>query len=106
MRSRSLPLAAIAAFASVFVVQAQDMTGLDVTSDAFTKAEMSRADIEAAIAALEPNRVLDLSGKSLNGLDLSGLDLRRVKLQSARINKTSFKGANCPSSNALRQFSA
>ena len=73
---------------------AQDMMGLDVTSDAFTKSEMTRPDIEAGIAALAPNAVLDLSGKSLNGLDLSGMDLRRTKLQSARINKVNFKGSN------------
>jgi len=72
----------------------QDMTGLDVTSDAFTKSEMSRADIESAISRLPAGGILDLSGKSLNGLDLSGLDLRRVKLQSARINNVNFKGAN------------
>jgi BTB/POZ domain-containing protein KCTD9 len=73
---------------------AQDMTGLDTTSDAFTKSEMTRADIEAAIAKLQPGATLDLSGKSLNGLDLSGMDLRQVKLQSTRINHTNFKSAN------------
>jgi hypothetical protein len=45
MRFYSLALAVIAAFAAAPVAQAQDMMGLDVTSDAFTKAEMSRADI-------------------------------------------------------------
>jgi uncharacterized protein YjbI with pentapeptide repeats len=73
---------------------AQDMMGLDVTSDAFTKSEMTRADIERALAALASGAVLDLSGRSLNGLDLSGMDLRRTKLQSARINKVNLKGAN------------
>ena len=74
--------------------RAQDMTGLDVTSDAFTKSQMSRSDIESAISNLPAGAILDLSGKSLNGLDLSGLDLHRVKLQSARINNVNFKGAN------------
>ena len=86
-------LVALAPFGSATVV-AQDMRGLDVTSDAFTKAEMTRADIEAGLAALGPGAVLDLSGKSLNGLDLSSMDLRRTKLQSARINKVNLKGAN------------
>jgi uncharacterized protein YjbI with pentapeptide repeats len=73
---------------------AQDMTGLDTTSDAFTKAEMTRLEIESAIAKLPVGGTLDLSGKSLNGLDLSGLDLRHVKLQSARINNANLRGAN------------
>ena len=86
-------LLAFSSFGSAIVL-AQDMMGLDVTSDAFTKSEMTRADIERALAALAPGAVLDLSGRSLNGLDLSGLDLRRTKLQSARINKVNLKGAN------------
>ena len=94
MRSNWFRAAAFAMFAAVPSVHAQDMTGLNITSDEFTKAEMSRSDIQSAIAGLGPNKVLDLGGKSLNGLDLSGMDLRRVKLQSARINKTNFKGAN------------
>ena len=73
---------------------AQDMRGLDVTSDAFTKSEMTRESIVESLAKLAPGAVLDLSGRSLNGLDLSGLDLRRTKLQSARINKTNFKDSN------------
>ena len=56
MRSRSLVLAAIAAFAAIPIVKAQDMMGLDVTSDAFTKAELSRSDIEAG-ASLPFRRV-------------------------------------------------
>jgi uncharacterized protein YjbI with pentapeptide repeats len=84
---------AFAPFGSAVAV-AQDMMGLDVTSDAFTKSEMTRADIEAGLAALAPGAVLNLSGRSLNGLDLSGMDLRRTKLQSARINKVNLKGAN------------
>ena len=44
--------------------RAQDMTGLDVTSDAFTKSQMSRSDIESAISNLPAGAILDLSGKS------------------------------------------
>lgn len=63
--------------------QAQNMMGLDVTSDAFTKATMTRSELEAAIAKLPAGETLDLTGKSLNGLDLSGMDLRRTKLRPA-----------------------
>ncbi|MEQ1712572.1 MAG: pentapeptide repeat-containing protein, partial [Hyphomicrobium sp.] len=88
--------------ASVFAVAsfaghaaAQDMmSGIDLTSDAFTKAEMSRADLEAQLAKLPAGEVLDLSARSLNGLDLSKMDLRRTKLQSARINRVNLAGAN------------
>ena len=73
---------------------AQDLMGLDVTSDAFTKADTTRAAIEAELKALKDGEILDLSGRSLNGLDFSGMDLRRTKLQSTRLNKTNFRGAN------------
>ena len=51
------------------------MSGVDLSSPAFTKAELSRADIEAMIAKGPTGGKLDLSDKSLNGLDLSKLDL-------------------------------
>lgn len=66
---------------------AQDLTQfLDLTSDEFTKSDMTRSDIEAALKALAPGEILDLSGKRLNKLDLSNLDLTRAKLTSTRIN--------------------
>jgi hypothetical protein len=37
----------------------QDMMGLDVTSDAFTKSEMTRADIEKSISTLLPGAILE-----------------------------------------------
>jgi len=74
---------------------AQDMMRhVDLSSPAFTQAELSRADIEQKLAGLKQGETLDLAAKALNGLDLSGLDLRRVNLQSARLNKANLKGAN------------
>lgn len=74
---------------------AQDMLDMvDLKSEAFTKTEMSRAEIEAALANLKEGETLDLTGKSLNGLDLSGMDLRRTVLQSARLMMVNLKGAN------------
>jgi hypothetical protein len=92
-------LQAIAAFVFLFCAVpgalAQDaLQGLDTTSDAFTKAEMSRAEIEDALAKLAPDAVLDLTGKSLNGLDLSKMDLHRTILKQARLNKANLAGAN------------
>jgi BTB/POZ domain-containing protein KCTD9 len=76
-------------------LSAQSMTDMvDFTTDAYTKAEMSRADIATAIGKLPPGEKLDLSGKALNGLDLSGMDLRRVNLQAARIMRTNFSNSN------------
>lgn len=73
---------------------AQDMVqSLDLNSDEFTKADMTRADLETAIAKLKDGDILDLSGKRLNRLDLSGLDLTRTHLQAARLNGTNLKGA-------------
>ena len=39
---------------------AQDLMGLDVTSDAFTKADTTRASIEADLAKLKDGAILDL----------------------------------------------
>jgi BTB/POZ domain-containing protein KCTD9 len=59
-------------------LRAQSMTDqVDFSTDAYTKAEMSRADIAAALTKLKPGEKLDLTGKALNGLDLSNMDLRR-----------------------------
>ncbi len=76
------------------VVHAQDMTQyLDLGSDEFTKAELSRADIAAMIATRKPGERIDLSAKRLNRLDLSGLDLTGANLQSARLNGTDLHKA-------------
>ncbi len=92
-------LATAAFLVAALPAVAQDRMGLDVTSDAFTKSETGRAAIEADLANLPAGQVLDLSGKSLNGLNFSGMDFRRVKLQSARINKTNFRGASADEKN-------
>jgi BTB/POZ domain-containing protein KCTD9 len=96
MRRGLIPsaLAAVLLLVPCGALQAQDMIDqLDLKSDEFTKAEMTRDDVLAAIAAAGDG-VADLSGKRLNGLDLSGLDLRKLKLQSSRINHANFAGAN------------
>src|ERR1700761_3064819 len=85
----------VCAIALPAVVNAQSMTDqVDFSSDSYTKAEMSRADIESAIAKLKNGETLDLSGKALNGLDLSRTDLRRVNLQAARLMHTNLSNAN------------
>ena len=67
---------------------------IDLNSDAFTKADVSRVDVEAAIAAAGTGGRVDFSGKQLNRLDLSGLDLHGANLQAARLNGTNLTGAN------------
>ena len=100
---RSTVLIAILA-CSAAAAEAQDMTQyLDLNSEEFTRADMTRADIEAAIAKLETGAVVDLSGKRLNKLDLSGMDLRRVKLQSSRLNGANLKGADLTVSFSIRR---
>src|SRR5262245_22136552 len=89
----ALALALAAPLAAVLPALPQDMLRyLDLNSEAFTRADMTRTEIEAALAV--PAGTVDLSGKRLNGLDLSGLDLRRATLQSARLNRTRLAGAN------------
>lgn len=71
---------------------AQDLLkNLDLNSPAFTEAELTRADVEAAIAA---GGALDFAGKSLNGLDLSGLDLAGANFRAARINRSNLRDAD------------
>ena len=82
------------AFGSAVPTRAQDLLQhLDLNSDEFTKSDMTRAEIEAAIAAAGAG-VVDLFGKRLNGLDLSGLDLRKAILKAAYINGTNFTDSN------------
>jgi uncharacterized protein YjbI with pentapeptide repeats len=87
--------AAVLACAMPGAAPAQDMLRfLDLKSDDFAKAEITRAEIEAALAATPPTTPLDLSGRRLNGLDLSGLDLRRARFQASRLNRINLAGAN------------
>jgi uncharacterized protein YjbI with pentapeptide repeats len=96
--TRALFARAVCAAACLFMqglfthaVLAQDMLRhLDLSSPKYTSAELTRADIETAIAS---GQKLDFSNKSLNGLDLSGLNLTDANLRAARINKTNFVGA-------------
>ncbi len=70
------------------------MGNVDLSGPMFTTAEMTRADVEAAIKASDGHGV-DLAGKSLNGLDLSGLDLTKANFRAARMNKAkSLRGEN------------
>jgi BTB/POZ domain-containing protein KCTD9 len=80
--------------------RAQDlMQYLDLKSDEFTKADLTRADVEQTIAAAGPGGGADFSGKRLNRLDLTGLDLHGVNLQAARLNGAHLVGANLEGAN-------
>jgi len=96
MRGRLIRAAMVAAMliAAPAVTQADMIDQLDLKSDEFTKAEVTREDVLAAIAKAGPDGIADFSGKRLNGLDLSGLDLRKLKLQATRINAAKFVGSN------------
>jgi BTB/POZ domain-containing protein KCTD9 len=90
----SISLGLVLAFGSAGLSQAEDLFQyLDLKSEQFTKSEMTRADVAAAIASTDGS-VVDLSGKRLNNLDLSGLDLSKTKLEGAYINGTNFTGSN------------
>ena len=90
----SIALGLMIAVGSAVPTKAQDMLQyIDLNSDEFTKSDMTRAEIEVAIAAKGAG-VVNLFGKRLNGLDLSALDLRKAVLKAAYINRTNFTGAN------------
>lgn len=75
--------------------RAQDMLqGVDLAQPAYSQAELTRADVEAALRHRGAGHKIDLSEKSLNGLDLSGLDLSGVDFRAARLNKARLSGAN------------
>lgn len=89
-------LGAALSVASLFAAPlcAQDMLqGVDLAQPAYSKAELTRADIEAALQHRGAGHKVDLSEKSLNGLDLSGLDLHGVDFRAARMNKVRLAGA-------------
>ena len=97
IRSTTLAVAAglLVGAGSIPGAHAQDLWQyIDLNSDAFTKADMTRADVEATLkAAASAGTPADFSGKQLNKLDLSGLDLSGANLLASRINGANLKGA-------------
>ena len=94
-RWRRIVLATLLAATVPPLAAAQEMLRyFDLKSDEFTKADMTRIEVEAVLAAANPARPADLSARRLNGLDLSGLDFRRAKLQATRLNGANLAGAN------------
>src|SRR5579875_2249426 len=94
MRVFLLTLALVGlAFPQARLARAQDaMRGLDMASPDMTAAEMTRGELEAALASAH-GQPLDLTGKRLSELDLSGLDLSRAILRAARLNHANLAGA-------------
>ncbi len=77
-----------------FAAYAQDaMRGLDLTSPDMTTAEMSRAQVEAALKVPPGGHGADVTGKRLSGLDLSGLDFSGANLRAARFNRANLSHA-------------
>ena len=69
---------------------AQDMMRhLDLSSPDMVSAEMTRVEVEAALAMATVAAPADFTGKRLSGLDLSGLDLSRAIFRAARPEPTS-----------------
>lgn len=88
--------ALVGIFAFLPEVLAQDTTqGLNLTSPRYSKAEMTRAQIEAQLKSGNKN----FYDKSLNGLDLSGMNLSGANFREARLDKTKFAGAHLQGAN-------
>ena len=89
-----LPGAALSLGLLTVTATAQDMMrGVDLSSPDMVSAEMTRTQVEAAIATATAAPA-DFTGKRLSNLDLSGLDLSRAIFRAARLNKTKLAGAN------------
>src|ERR1700682_2413561 len=74
---------------------AQDMMrGVDLSSPDMVSAEMTRTQVESALAMATAAAPADFTGKKLSNLDLSGLDLSGAIFRAARLNKTKLAGAN------------
>src|SRR5262249_3396564 len=92
MMTRAIILAAVLATSGLGFAAgstAQDMLRhIDLSAPDMVAAEMTRAEVEAMLAAATPSRPADFTSKKLSGLDLSGLDLSGAVLRAARLNKT------------------
>jgi len=101
-----LRAAMVAAFGLVSAAPAAArdmMRSIDLTSPEMTTAEqMTRGDVEAAIAAATSDHPADFSGKSFQGLDLSGLDLFGAVLRADPVNKTQVAGAKLDRAISIR----
>ena len=57
-------------------------------------ADLTAEEVRQTLAAAEPNKPTDLSGKSLEGLDLSGVDFKRANLARTNLFGAKLVGAN------------
>src|SRR6202048_92813 len=74
---------------------AQDMMRhVDLSSPDMVSAEMTRTEVESALARATVAAPADFTGKRLSGLDLSGLNLSNAIFRAARLNKTKFAGTD------------
>jgi uncharacterized protein YjbI with pentapeptide repeats len=67
-------------------------SGVDLGSPEMTEATMTRADVEAALAAATPQAPPNFERARLNGLDLGFLDFSGANLRAARMNGTRLAG--------------
>lgn len=98
MRRLALSVMLATLAASPATAEQDLLLGADMASPAMTQAEMSRADVEAMIAAAD-GKPIDLHDKALSGLDLSGLNLHGANLRTARLNKTNLRGTDLSDAN-------
>ncbi|MGH1574996.1 pentapeptide repeat-containing protein [Methylobacterium sp. P31] len=98
MRTLTLSFMLAALAASPAAAEQDLLLGADMSSPAMTRAEMSRADVEALITKAD-GKPIDLHDKALSGLDLSGLNLRGANLRTARLNNANLRGADLTGAN-------
>ena len=70
------------------------MDHVDLTSDAMTKAELTRQELLAILSRATVDGRVDLTSKRLSGLDLQNVDFKGANLRWARLNNTDLRGAN------------
>ena len=66
-------------------------SGVDMTLPKMVEAKLTRAEVEARLAAATPDAPADFTRIWLNGLDLSGLDFSGAILRAASLNGADLK---------------
>src|SRR6266536_3018130 len=103
--ARSILAGSVLGFAATAL--AQDlMRHVDLSSREMTSAEMTRGEVEAALASGNAGAPADLSGKKLSGADLNDASLKRASIFAAQMQRAELDRADLASARIAADLSA